>query len=246
MITADASPGKLLFVLSRFAFKEATSATSETGYFYVRAMLLAANGEKYNLVGTLDTVERFRAMDVTQRLLRTGAKILTGFIQDNLAKSPSEGPSYSLYEIRNIDSLQKSSIPLYTSEKYIDGIYADYNEFKNQQPSITNFSAEVNKKGKLSKVELENKTGIDADDYYVVVYKGLPYLSTKYGYYPIEKRGNDFYYTGKIKSYRQAPALGIMFGLIGALVASTGTEIVEHRLDHISGLFVYSGPAKNR
>jgi len=101
MITTDASPGKLLFVLRRFAFKEATSATSETGYFYVRAMLLAENGGKYNMVGTLDTVVQFRAMDVTQRLLRTGGKILTGFIQDNLVESPSD-ESYTISEIRNI------------------------------------------------------------------------------------------------------------------------------------------------
>lgn len=245
MITTDASPGKLLFVLRRFAFKEATSATSETGYFYVRAMLLAENGGKYNMVGTLDTVVQFRAMDVTQRLLRTGGKILTGFIQDNLVESPSD-ESYTISEIRNIDSLQKSSILLYTSEKYIDGIYVDYNEFKNQQPSITGFSAEISKKGKLSKVKLEDNTEIDADEYYVVVYKGLPYLSTKYGYYPIEKRGNDFYYTGKMKSYRGIPAAAVMLGLVGALIASTGTEIVEHRLDHVSGMFVYSGPAQNR
>jgi len=132
------------------------------------------------------------------------------------------------------------------SEKYIDGIYVDYNEFKNQQPSITGFSAEISKKGKLSKVKLEDNTEIDADEYYVVVYKGLPYLSTKYGYYPIEKRGNDFYYTGKMKSYRGIPAAAVMLGLVGALIASTGTEIVEHRLDHVSGMFVYSGPAQNR
>jgi hypothetical protein len=245
MTDSHAGKGKLLFALRRFTFLEVTKATSETGFCYVRATLFAKSNSGYKVINYLDTIVQFRAMDVTQRLLNTGSKLLTEFVRDNLTALPAEERNYSFDETWKLDSIEKTGIPIYVSNAFKDGVYKDYNEFKNQSPGISTFTA-VYKKEKLNKISIMNAEGqekeMDADEYYAVVHDGKPYVSTRYGYYPMVKRGDNFYYTGKMR--KNNPGMAMMFGLIGAMIASSETEIVEHRLDHVTGNFLYAGRAK--
>ena len=248
-IDQSAQNNKLLFVLRRFAIKEVTSATKEVGMFYVRATLMAINNNEYRIVSSIDTVVQFNGMDVTKRLLRLSGKVLTHFITANLTKVAEE-QAFTMADIRNIDSIQKMSIPLYVARQYKDGIYKTYDEFKNQTPIAEIVTAEVTKRNLLTKIRMngDNNETLDENTCYAAIYQGIPYIITGAGNFPIEKKGNDFFYTGKMKVYNGGAAMAgaLMFGMVGGLVGGSisGSDIVEFRLDHVSGVFVYNARVK--
>lgn len=241
----DAKQGKLLLTFRRFTFMERTTATKETGFFFVRADLYENNNDKYRWIGTLDTIVQFNAMDVTQKLLRKGRSIVTDFIKSNLTKTPTSPTSYSLYETAKIDSIQKSAYALYNVNGYVPGLYQTYESFRDQKPTATEFKTREKNK-KLKDVFVPDSTSefteIDPEDYFALVYNNVAYVTTKDGYFPLEKRGDDFYYRGVVKSFRAGPA--VMFGLMGALLMSTKKEEGEFRLDHVNGSFLYAGKVK--
>ena len=77
---------------------------------------------------------------------------------------------------------------------------------------------------------------------YAFVKDGQPYIATHYGYYPLLKTGNEFYFTGKVDAASKGEAVAtanMFFGLIGYAVAAMGnTEVVSMKLDHQTGAFV--------
>lgn len=75
---------------------------------------------------------------------------------------------------------------------------------------------------------------------YAVIFQDRPYISTKYGYYPLLKRGNDFYFTGKASDYTNSDVVTaeIFFGILGGLIAQSATSVFEMKLDHLSGGFI--------
>ncbi|MBL7697395.1 MAG: hypothetical protein JNK79_04535 [Chitinophagaceae bacterium] len=244
---SDAKQGKLLLTFRRFTFMERTTATKETGFFFVRADLYESNNDEYRWISTLDTIVQFNAMDVTQKLLRKGENLITSFLKENLTKTPSSPRAYSLHETSRIDSIQKSDLAVYTTTQFTPGLYPTYESFRDQKPTITDFRTEE-KKNSLKAVFIPvNETGglkkIDPDDYYAVVHNNTTYVATKAGYYPLEKIGEDFYYTGIIKSFRAGTAM--MFGLLTAVIIGPKKDPTQFRMDHINGSFLYNGRVKD-
>jgi hypothetical protein len=241
----DAKKGKLLLTFRRFTFMERTTATKETGFFFVRADLYENNNEEYRWISTLDAIVQFNAMDVTQKLLRKGEYLITNFLKQHLTSHPSSQRPYSLYETSKIDSIQKSDLVVYNVKNYVPGLYQTYESFRDQKPTATEFKTKE-KNTKLKEVLAPDCTGefteINPDDFFAVVHNNVAYVSTTFGYFPIEKRGDDFYYQGIVKSYRAGPA--VMFGLMGALMMGTKKEEGEFRLDHVNGSFLYAGKIK--
>ena len=126
------------------------------------------------------------------------------------------------------------------------GLYQTYESFRDQKPTTTDFKARE-KNNTLKDISVpKNGTGelkeINPEDYFAVVYNDVAYITTKRGYTPLEKRGDDFYYHGVVKNFDVRPAL--MFGLMGAVLMGPSTEEGDFRLDHINGSFLYAGKIK--
>lgn len=122
-------------------------------------------------------------------------------------------------------------------------MYETYESFRDQKPTISNFTTDL-KKGKLRDVfVLINNTGglkkITSELYYAVVFEGIPYVITNDGYFPLQKRNGDFYYSGVVKTVSAGPA--IMFGALGVLIMGTKNTIGEFKMDHVNGSFLYFG-----
>jgi hypothetical protein len=246
LVDNDPKQGKLLLTFRRFTFMEKTYATKETGFFFVRADLYENNNNEYRWISTLDTIVQFNTLDVTQKLLRKGRSIVTDFIKSNLTKTASSPRSYTLYETAKIDSIQKSGFALYNVNEYVPGLYQTYESFRDQKPTTPDFKA-TEKKGKLKDIFIsKNGTGgleeIEPEDYFAVVYNNVAYVTTRDGYFPLEKRRDDFYYHGFVKSYSIGPAA--MFGLMGVMLMGTTKELGEFRLDHVNGSFLFAGKIK--
>ncbi|MBL0357082.1 MAG: hypothetical protein IPP72_09440 [Chitinophagaceae bacterium] len=92
------------------------------------------------------------------------------------------------------------------------------------------------------KYEDETTGKLKPKDIYAVVYKGLPYITTSYGYYPLNKNGDDFFFTGQAKVTANAAdiaAASFFFGIIGGLLASNDSAVFEMKIDHLNGGFIH-------
>lgn len=246
LIDPSARDGELLFYLRQLSFAEITGATSEKGYCYLRAVLFAKQNGAYKEVSKVDTVVFVKSMDVTRALFRNGSKAINEFISASLTVPASDPQLYSYADIIKLDSLEKRRLAAYNTDKFADGVYQTYSAFSKQLPDVTDINVKTNKNGFPESVRAANAEGkgekIKAKDIYALVYKGKPYIATDYGYYPLNKEEDDFYFTGKAKvqpSTASVVAASAFFGILGGLlVSATSDALFEMKIDHASGGFI--------
>ncbi|MEC3874491.1 hypothetical protein [Chryseobacterium salviniae] len=242
--------GTIVMYLKQLYFAEITGAFSEHGYCYFQAYLFARNENgTYSYLDKIDSVIDHSSMDVTKATMKKGSEMVSDFISSNISKKPTQTDQYSLNDIKNFDEIEKQKLSLYNSAELKEGIYPDYNSFKNLQPServISNvkFYGKTNKIIKLYETIEGKEKEIKKNDVFAIVYQGSPYI-----YLPVEnalvkaeKKDGDFYFTGKIKSTAKTGDVVLasaFFGIIGGLIASESTSVpFEQKLDYINGGFI--------
>ncbi|UOU99676.1 hypothetical protein MUU74_06900 [Chryseobacterium daecheongense] len=240
--------GTLLLYIKQLYFAEVTASFSEHGYCYFQGFIFGKNDDgTYSLIDKTDTVIDHKASDVTKETLRKGSEMLGDFIAKNISKKPETTLRYTFAQIKNYDDIEKQSINFFSLSQLKDGVYKDYISLKNQQPQqeITNakFYGSMPKIVRIYETVDGKEKEIKKDDIYAVVYKGEPYI-----YLPIEnlftkaeKRDNDYYFVGKIKSGTNSGSVlsaSAMFGIMGVLIASNPAYPFEQKIDYINGGFI--------
>ena len=238
-----AQHGELLLQLRQCSFAELTGAMTEKGYFYFRAMLYAKAGGQYQKIGMLDTVVQMKSsIDVTRGLLKNGSGIMQDFLARNLVKKPESTELYSYQDVVRIDSIEKSKIRLYNVVVLTEGLYNTYEAFMNQKPDgRIQLDGHIVFKGRVKEIGEDGKLKKLQDTAYSIVHQGQAYVVTKQGYYPIEKKGNDFLFTGKAQVTANAGSVitaSLFFGIIGGLIASNENAMFEMKIDHLNGGFI--------
>lgn len=241
LIDSTAAAGELLFQLRDFHFVEESS----TRYCYLQVGLYVRAQDAYYFLSILDTVLLVTSTDVLGVVEGEGNHILGNFLSSELTRKPQDAVLYHIQDIVNYDSIEKSRIPVYTATQYVNGIYYNYKSFCNQVPDQQG-NIETNKHGTITRVEVDTagrKVKIKSKDLYAVVYKGMLYIATEYGYYPLEKVHNNLFFTGDVKvpaSQGDKNGAQIAFGLIGRAIASAGTKTTyDMIIDPISGALVH-------
>ena len=242
--SATAQSGELLLRLQHFRFSEITGGYSQSGFCQLGAELLAKNGTGYQLLDTLNTnVTIDKASDVTDKILKAGGDRLTAFIAKNLTRTAG-GRSYSYAEVQKLDSFRKRNLPVYNTNTYTNGLYRSYDAFVAQRPDAQ-ISADL-KGDKLRRVwevtpEGEREEKPNPAKIYGVVFEGIPYIATEFGYYPLRKVKDDFIFEGHMRlgSDEMAQNMSVAFGLAGYLLtkAATGktSDTYEMKIDFRSG-----------
>ena len=246
LIDPSAKEGEFVFMLRSLSFAEVTKAMSEKGYVYLRANAFAKTGEGYKLLGRVDTVVLVKAMDVTRAMFRRGSKAIIEFMSQHIVQAADSGWLYSLADVMSLDSMEKRRLPVYNTATYTEGVYKSFTAFLQQTPEITNAEIVMNKQAMPATVKVPNEAGksekIKSKDLYALVHQGKPYIATDYGYYPLEKKGDDFYFTGKAKvnaSQGDVMMASVFFGIIGGLLASSPHDaLFDMKVDHVGGGFV--------
>jgi len=243
----DSAAGKeeLLFQMRQFTLNEANGSMSEIGYCCMRASLYAGYNGYYRLLKFVDTIVLVKGMDVTKPMLKEGSQLITDFVASVLSSVPTDSASYSYFGITHIDSIEKHKLPVYNAITYTDGLYRTYTSFARQIPDDKIY-IEHGWGDKIKRVNIHNAKDEDVwifkKDIYAIVYKGQPYISTEFDYYPLTKKGDDFFFTGKAKVSADLGVVGmatLMFGLIGGLIASSDSaSTFEMKIDHITGGFI--------
>jgi hypothetical protein len=236
---AGSGNGAILFQLKRFSFAE----PARTRYCYLSAAIYALKDAGYVKLAGLDTtlVITFAA-ELPSVLTQEGNQVIDDFIAKTILLPATDTVVYSYNDLLHIDSVEKRRIPVYNTNSYTEGLYGTYNAFMNQRPDVR---GEVKEKsdGKLSVRILDPKwedpKGLA--HIFAVVYKGVPYVVTHYGDYPLQKQNDDFYFTGKL---RVTPAtdgkagVDVSSGLMG-IVPTADKADYRVLLDHTNGEFIH-------
>jgi len=231
--------GAILFQLKRFSFAE----PARTRYCYLSAAIYALKDEGYAKLASLDTTLVITyAAELPSVLAQEANQVIDDFIAKAILLPATTAAVYKYDDLVHIDSVEKRKIPVYNASTYTEGLYGTYNAFMNQRPDVR---GEVKEKsdGKLSirilDPKWEDPKGLT--HIFAVVYKGVPYVVTHYGDYPLQKQNDDFYFTGKL---RVTPAtdgkagVDVSSGLMGILPSA---DKADYRvlLDHTSGEFIH-------
>jgi hypothetical protein len=242
LIDSSAADREMLFQLKQFNFIEVIG----TRYCYLGAALYAKGDSGYKKLSVLDTVIVITGTDVAKILMIIGNKIIADFVARGLRNLAWGNTIYSMSSLKNIDSVEKSEIPVYQATNYSDGIYTSYESFKIQVPDIKGL-VDLKKDGTISSVKIMDtsgkKTKLKSKNLYAVIHKGHLFIATEYGYYPLQKINDNFFFTGDVKkaaSSRDISVAQVGFGLLGAGLASMGSKArYDMIIDHLNGQFFH-------
>jgi hypothetical protein len=235
--------GKLLLLITRLLFAERENTFPQEGYFNMRANLYAKIAKHYQKINTIDTLIKINSINATKALFKTADQVMADFLIKNLTAEPS-GPIYLSYDLLNIYTTEKSETALYSTFNYTNGLYYTYKSFKNQTPDkqIIVDSADINS-GQVRTIEGNGVTSkVKTSAVYALVYKGHPYVVSEGHYYPLTKRNNDFYFTGKAPNLI-LPGDEIVAEIISGwpkyyFFLNGPTATYEMALDYKSGAFI--------
>ncbi|AKK72203.1 hypothetical protein [Chryseobacterium gallinarum] len=248
--------GNIVIYLKQLYFAETTGAFSEHGYCYFQAFLFAKNDDgTYSYLDKIDQVIDHSSMDVTKATMKKGSEMVSDFISRNISKKAGTIHQYSFADLKNFDSIEKQKFSLYNSQELKDGVYKDYEAFRDQQPekAITNvkFYGKAPKIIKIYETIDGKEKELKKDGHYAIVYKGEPYIYTSADdlFAKAEKRDGDYYFTGKVKSTAKTGNVMLasaFFGIIGGLIASGPVSTpFELKIDYLNGGFIPIREVKN-
>ncbi len=242
LVDSTAKDGTLLLQIRDLSFVEPIRVR----YVFVKATLYARTGTGYRKLSTLDRTDVLDGFEVAPTVNKLVNKQLDGWIAAALPRAPTDPTVYSLREVARMDSIDVCSLPLYTSGSFVDGIYKRYSSFSKQTPDVQGI-IKAKKDGTISSVHILDdsmrKVNLRPKEVYAIVYKGKPYVATEYGFYPLERVRDNFFFTGDIRVGATAGDIffGYVFtGLVGVFVASRGyEEKYDLLIDPLTGSFVH-------
>ena len=213
-----------------------------TKYYYIQARAYEQNSSNefsFFWINTLNDsfMNQYSDKEVNTKI----GSILVDFIKEQLSQAPK---SYSIEnetsDFSNMSDIEKQEMYVYQTDVLIDGIYATYGSFVQQQPD-----KEISK-SKFKKFELKDVSYLDnANEKEIKVKDGTIFGVVIENSLFIQDKGkyielfrdfdyNEFYFYNTKKS---STSIGVGFGLIGALLIPTNSKEEESRvvLDHLSG-----------
>lgn len=231
---ASSGFGALLFQLKRFSFAE----TQRTAYVYLIATLYALKDNGYVSLLNLDTTLVIEGpANFEPALVSASNEVIDNFIARGIVLTPVDTIVYSYEDVQHIDSLHKRKLKAYNTGAYAEGFYSDYAAFKNQTPDL---QGEVKLRGDGGMaITLHSPGWTEArgkKHIFAVVYKGVPYIVSHFGYYPLQKEGDDFYFSGRLNV---AGAPSNPFGVFSAGAVDADKRNYRVLIDYRNGDFIH-------
>lgn len=244
-VSGDKQGGELLIRLDKFCVAELTGAVSEHGYFDFTATLFAKDDtDAYREIASLDTSLVVSGMDVTKKILNSASRVVNNFITDHLNSAPASSTIYTYADIEQLPELLKVQFPLYTQQALHDGLYESFKAFRMQEPVAA--TVEFRDARPSSRIIQRDAAGkmkkVSAREYYAAVSNGQVYIACLGGWYPMEKRENDYFFYGPAQQTASATAIvggALLLGVVGAIAMSEpGFVNYLHKLDFRNGSFI--------
>ncbi len=242
-IDSSTADGELLIQLRKFKFLVKPESANELGFCLFRADLYIRQDSTYKKLTRIDTIIVVEAPEATKPLFDAASNAITTFILKNLDRGFSNTQDYTYRQLTKIDSIEKSKIRLYSTSPLTNGVYKNFQSFKDQTPDFRLIDL-VHKKEKLSAINALNFKGkkmkLKPDEFFAFVSDGKPFISAEFDCHPIEKIDTDLYFTGEGKvaaerSVRSDSENGPSVKSVEKAAAIPQTAFYLIRIDHIDG-----------
>lgn len=246
LVGDEAANGKILFQLRKLKFIEKAEGNLEYGYCFFRASVYTpSENNYYKQIAAIDTFISVESKDVTNLIMESANRAIVKFLASSLQRDTANKILFTYNDIVRLDSIEKSRIKVYNVSEYTDGIYSSFESFKEQLPDFSLFSITF-EDGEITEIKGKNKKGrilkLKSDEVYAMVNKGQPYISAQFGYYPLVKNNNDFYFIGDDKQHYIKGQLVKSNSLLNPIEYLYSplplTSTFEIKIDHINGKFM--------
>jgi hypothetical protein len=246
---ASKQDGTLCINLRQFELSEFFGKGGETGVFRISAVFYLKQTDTYRKVLTVNTrvVVKAGFGDVTQQLLDTVPEVLGGFVQQvanfDPAHSDTATPLTARYPL-DLDVEEKKTLPVYNAGLLQKGLYATFDDFKNNHPSQQVFF--YYRDGATRPVVYQLKENgmkgkeIKFDKFYAVCDGEKMYISGLYALYPLTNNDNDFYFKSIGKEGGDGSPIESGQTVI---IGRSGTppydwSMIVYKIDHVTGNFI--------
>ena len=248
-IDNSAKDGELLLQLRTLNFSEVMENDSRQGRGFLRAALYSNNSGRYQKIASIDTLFNMRgSIGATKGSLKSAGELIEDFVINNLFQRHIDSSYLELNDIDNINSIEKQKIPVYNDSIFIDGIYSTYQSFMNQIPDTAKQIAIVKMTdsetiSSIKSIENGRNSKIHPKEVYAVVYKGVPFIATKYGFYKARKINGDLFFTGNILTNTEADDVamaGVMMGGAASIASAAMGQrnTFQMKIDYLNGNFI--------
>ncbi|MBS1779123.1 MAG: hypothetical protein JST70_07335 [Bacteroidetes bacterium] len=226
---------QLLFVLYDLQIKDRVG-DDESGIFYISGDFFRGNGDNYHYIASLDSLYEVRTeTDITDRLLR-GSELQMQLLLAEYAGMPiADDKVYTIAEASAKRKTDKQAYPIYNTIDFKKGIYYTVEQFLNNTPIDTSFVKKTYirdnglKTNYLHYLNEKGRTGKQIDEAtFFAAYDGENWWVPNINYCTIMRYQNGEFYASKFFNQRYAGtyssaaySVGLTFGLLGALVASS-------------------------
>ncbi|MBK9285500.1 MAG: hypothetical protein IPM51_14445 [Sphingobacteriaceae bacterium] len=241
---------KLLLVLRKFKLVEKNDIDFEYGFCFMRAIIFANINEKYYRLQDFDTLITLNGTDVTDTLFHDASTNFVRLIEAGIEINPVDKIAYAYSDIVRIENDEKRIIPVYSTDKFTDGVYLSFHSFKNQKPDYAIEKIQY-KWNTNPRIKVKNKEGrlitLTGNDVFGFVDKGVPYACTDHGSCIIERKNNELFYAAKSKVTNDNAEYEISVAVAEKLGSATEKAlsavkppygIFVSRIDYIDGSFM--------
>jgi len=226
LTTENAQPGTLVLCLKKFQFAQQSSVMNTQRFCSINADLYEKDDSVYRPLQTLDQI--FFLEGSGKQIMQTGDLELTHLISRNLLLHGNKTVGLTYREMVASDSIAKRQLKLYNTTEFVNGVYSNFESFKNQTPDISaTVSAKRDKiRSVVSTDNLGNAKKLYPTDVYALVVDGRPFISTGLGFYPIRLEEDEFLFTGNFQVPLRSGVVALV-GLVGAMILSNAKDVGE-------------------
>jgi hypothetical protein len=197
MVDSTGLDGTMLLEIIKLEISE--SEKGEIGYSQFKANMYKVLDSTCHKIHSIDTSLKYNfGVDVSGMLVASSAAMVYDFILKCIHKTNQDSTNYSeILKTAKTKQFDRSKTSAYSNVILLDGIYLDFESFKNQLPLYYC----IVEKDSLQNIKVKTMDGDGialSDDIkiYAVVYKGISYYNLgKNSYTTLTKENNDFYFS---------------------------------------------------
>lgn len=241
---------KVVIRIEFLAVSEQARLTTENARAQVGLDLFLVDGDYAQFVAREYATVEDRGGDVTHKhagnIVRAIEEILTAFNARDFTADTDDGIRYSIGEISEFQDTThiEAAAPIYAASKYPNGLYASFNEFRNNSPSIVDgYEVHGVNQIRVRWVATGKKKKRVRESVYALAHDNNLYIFFDNSFYPIEKRNHGFYFQGPdVQDSGAIIAGGWLGGALGAAImgAATSSNMI-YRIDLRNGAVVAVG-----
>lgn len=224
----------LLWAVKDVRINERSFNVNERGFARIKAdAYISADGRLYKKIMAFDTVMIRNGMDVTSRhdenIARAIQELLNASVLRGLPLLDDASVTAATKDAIIKEQMDALALPI-VKNKYVDGVYRTYEEFKQNNPSVRLFDIEKEKRSLLiyQKDEALNKQLIEKP--WGLCRNGELYKIEGKDMIPLELSGNGFVLSGYLQeAVRRNNAIllsSLMGGMAGYAIAGASTRLL--------------------